>query len=213
MAIEDILVIFHDYFDQHKKPSISDFDKWLSVGSRRNTYYFIKKGVLNPDLTFKERRSSVLRLIRKPWDGKWRFVVFDIPEKERNFRDVVRRRLKELDFKQLQRSVWFSPLPLRKMIKKIDKRIDDYDYLTVIEGKIYRDDPKRIVRNKWDISTWVKKAQRWISKVENKQELDERNQNIFWELVLDHPKVPLDLLPRNWPLEEIVNLFTSKKVV
>ncbi len=42
------------------------------------------------------------------WDGKWRVVIFDIPEQKRIIRNLFRRNLKRWGFKQLQKSVWIS---------------------------------------------------------------------------------------------------------
>lgn len=43
------------------------------------------------------------------WDGKWRLVVFDIPEKKRAGRDALRSKIKELGFYKLQKSVFIFP--------------------------------------------------------------------------------------------------------
>ncbi len=50
-------------------------------------------------------------LIKRPkiWDKKWRLVIFDIPENRKKFRDALRRKLKELDFYELQKSVFVFP--------------------------------------------------------------------------------------------------------
>lgn len=47
----------------------------------------------------------------KRWDGKWRVVAFDIPEKHKGLRDVFRMRLGQLGLTQLQESVYVSPYP------------------------------------------------------------------------------------------------------
>ena len=47
----------------------------------------------------------------KHWDGKWRVVVFDIPEKRRGARDSLRSYLKRLGFHELQKSVFIHPYP------------------------------------------------------------------------------------------------------
>jgi DNA-binding transcriptional regulator PaaX len=52
----------------------------------------------------------------KKWDGKWRLVFFDIPEKDRRFRDILRQHLYNLDFKKIQQSVFVSPYPFEKPI-------------------------------------------------------------------------------------------------
>ncbi len=52
-------------------------------------------------------------VIPKPgrWDGKWRIVIFDIPNKFTRAREALRRKLKEFDFYQLQKSAWIYPYP------------------------------------------------------------------------------------------------------
>ena len=45
-------------------------------------------------------------------DGISRLVIFDIPERERRKRDVVRAELTACDFRQLQKSVWIGETPL-----------------------------------------------------------------------------------------------------
>jgi len=42
-----------------------------------------------------------------------------------------------------------------------------------------------------------------------KDELDRRKiEREFWDMIADHPKVPLALLPSNWPLNSLVVAFT-----
>ena len=53
------------------------------------------------------------------WDGKWRIVVFDIPEKLRKGRDALREKLKELGFYELQKSVLVFPYQCQDEIEFI----------------------------------------------------------------------------------------------
>ncbi|EKD56663.1 MAG: hypothetical protein ACD_58C00123G0009 [uncultured bacterium] len=43
------------------------------------------------------------------WDGKWRVVIFDIPEDRKLGRNALRRKMKQLEFYQLQKSVFCYP--------------------------------------------------------------------------------------------------------
>jgi DNA-binding transcriptional regulator PaaX len=43
------------------------------------------------------------------WDGKWRIVLFDIPENNKRKRDVFRCCLKRLNFYEFQKSVFIHP--------------------------------------------------------------------------------------------------------
>lgn len=50
------------------------------------------------------------------WDGKWRIVMFDIPNTSTFVRDVFRRKLKEFGFYRLQKSIWVFPFPCREEV-------------------------------------------------------------------------------------------------
>jgi len=50
------------------------------------------------------------------WDGRWRIVFFDIPEKFRERRDIFRNFLKQLGFIEIQKSVWVHPYPCKDQI-------------------------------------------------------------------------------------------------
>ena len=49
--------------------------------------------------------------IKKPakWDGEWRIVIFDIPERFKKAREALRMKLKDLGFSELQKSVLVLP--------------------------------------------------------------------------------------------------------
>jgi len=50
------------------------------------------------------------------WDGKWRLIVFDIPEKLKSGRNALRERIKKLGFYELQKSVWVYPYECKNEI-------------------------------------------------------------------------------------------------
>ena len=78
---------------------------------------------------FEAKRVALLyRPQKRRWDGYWRVVVFDIPEKLRKVRTLLRDELREVGFKMLQGSVWISPDECEEYIKllKADRRIGKY---------------------------------------------------------------------------------------
>ncbi len=77
--------------------------------------------------------GSVKTFIKpKKWDGKWRIVIFDIPENDRVFRDILRKHLYTLEFKQLQQSVFVSPYPCEKTILDLVRLYNAGKYVRVI---------------------------------------------------------------------------------
>lgn len=78
-------------------------------------------------------------LLSKPedeiaWDGKWRLVIFDIPEKKRLVRDILRRRLKLWEFKPWQKSVWASKKNITTKLRNFIKELGIEDWVLVIES-------------------------------------------------------------------------------
>lgn len=58
-----------------------------------------------------ERYQILNPVISKPskWDGKWRVVIFDVPNKNKTRRDGFRRKIVELGFEKVQESVYVYP--------------------------------------------------------------------------------------------------------
>ena len=52
----------------------------------------------------------------KRWDGRWRLVMYDVPNRRKQMRDVFRQTLKGLGFYQLQESVWLFPYPCEEQV-------------------------------------------------------------------------------------------------
>lgn len=67
------------------------------------------------------------------WDGKWRVVVFDIPEQKRIVRNLFRRHLKKWGFKQLQKSVWISQSNCYDRLVSYIKDLGLKRYITTME--------------------------------------------------------------------------------
>jgi len=76
--------------------------------------------------------NSIRFKIPQHWDKKWRIVSFDIPEKERFFRKVLRDHLKALNFLQLQQSVFISPHPYEKPMAKLVAFYNAEPYVQII---------------------------------------------------------------------------------
>jgi DNA-binding transcriptional regulator PaaX len=77
---------------------------------------------------------SKMKLEDEKWDGKWRVVIWDIPEKRRSARDVLRFKLKQLGFIRWQRSVWISKKNCTKLLRDYIKSVGISDWVKVIES-------------------------------------------------------------------------------
>lgn len=62
----------------------------------------------------KLKSMSIVR--QKKWDGKWRLVMFDVPENKRRARLSINGMLKKIGCMQYQKSVFITPFPCKKEI-------------------------------------------------------------------------------------------------
>jgi hypothetical protein len=85
-----------------------------------------KKSVLQFDL----EKITVKR--PKKWDGYWRLVLFDIPEKHKLGRESLRSKLKQLGFCQLQKSCFIHPFDCKSEITFISEIFEVAPYVNFI---------------------------------------------------------------------------------
>lgn len=69
------------------------------------------------------------------WDGKWRIVIFDIPENQRVVRNLFRRRLKNWGFRIWQQSVWITKRDVTKKLNMLIKDLKLEDWVAIIESQ------------------------------------------------------------------------------
>ena len=100
----------------------------------------------------RDERESLLKLTKlgreylgdiEEWDGKYRIVIWDIPEKKRRLRDLLRRKLREWKFKSIQKSVWVSKINVNVSLRKLISELEMEKWVVVIES----DDPSLSVIN------------------------------------------------------------------
>lgn len=86
----------------------------------------------------------------KRWDGRWRVLVFDVPEYRKSLRDKMRRTLAAVGFLRLQDSVWIYPHDCEDFVAllKADFKIGR-DVLYMIVDELEGDGP---IKKKFGLS-------------------------------------------------------------
>lgn len=80
----------------------------------------------------------------KLWDGRWRLVLYDVPHRRKQLRDVFRQTLKSLGFYQLQESVWLFPYPCEQQVSFLREYYGvGNEVLYVVATKLEDDGPYR----------------------------------------------------------------------
>ena len=80
----------------------------------------------------------------KFWDGKWRLIIYDIPQPKRRLSNLMSQTLKSLGFLALQKSVYLIPYPCQPQIEFIREYFGLGDNVLILEvSKIENDKPLR----------------------------------------------------------------------
>ncbi|HEY4509267.1 MAG TPA: hypothetical protein VJC13_03280 [Candidatus Paceibacterota bacterium] len=90
-------------------------------------------------LDFLEMNDWKMNRPRK-WDGRWRMLIFDIPERRKGLRDKIRNTLLSMGFLKLQNSAWIYPYDCEDLINllKADFKVGK-DLLYLIVDSIEND--------------------------------------------------------------------------
>lgn len=73
-----------------------------------------------------------IQIKKKKTDGRWRVVIFDIPEDKKSNREIFRKKLLQMDFIRLQDSVFVSAYPCKKEIDFLCHFLGISDFVTLI---------------------------------------------------------------------------------
>ncbi len=88
---------------------------------------------------------------RRRWDGRWRLVLFDVPEARRGTRNKLRLYLQDRGFGYLQKSVWITPDPVAEQRALLVDGPVDVEPLILLEARpAAGESDTDIVAGAWD---------------------------------------------------------------
>ena len=100
------------------------------IGQGKVWYYTLtEKG---KELAQRFEYKNIALKSRKGWDRQWRIIIFDIPERLRAKRDILRGALHRIGFVQLQKSVWVYPHDCAELLVLIRRDLHLYKYVLYI---------------------------------------------------------------------------------
>lgn len=153
--------------------------------------------------------NSILDILHQPtqhWDGKWRFVSFSIPEKDRSKRDKFRRELEALGLRSYLNSYWITPFDIKeKIIKKAELLNISDDVLIIESSEIFGKKSSDLIRA-WDFEKSREFFEQFI--IDSEKLLQNKSKttfdiklNIFnYAFILNNqPQLPIELMPKDWP--------------
>lgn len=89
--------------------------------------------LVNDRYEISDEANILLHTIAKERDGVWKMVIFDIPEKKRQVRNVIRAKLISLGFQRWQNSIWMSPYTMAPEIEEELNELAKHYFIRLIK--------------------------------------------------------------------------------
>lgn len=161
-----------------------------------------------------------------PWDGTFRCLIYDIPERERNFRDRFRYLASFGSYGQLRPGVMISPRARSSSLDEVIKQrpLGTRIHLTELRPADLAE-ARRMALEAWSLPDLSRHYQRVIASIETAlgQGLDGDQHSPDWlwrhldqwrriysevaRLQFEDPDLPQELLPAQWPARHYRNLL------
>ncbi|MEW9501534.1 phenylacetic acid degradation operon negative regulatory protein PaaX [Jeotgalibacillus marinus] len=214
--------------DQAVRAAISRMNKqgWVQAEKKGNKsfYSLTNRG----DKRMEEAANRIFKLKPEQWDGKWRMLMYTIPEEIRSIRDELRKELLWSGFGSMSNSCWISPNKLEKQVDDLIEKYDIKDYVDFFVATYESPhNSKRLVDKSWNLDAINEKYKFFITEYSQKYIIDKReiqkgamsDAECFVErtrLVHEYrkflfvdPGLPEELLPENWLGGHAASLFSE----
>lgn len=109
--------------------------KFIKISKEKDGQFKIKLTNKGQKRVLKLSIENVAIVKPSKWDGKWRIVIFDIPSEFNPAREALRRKIKELGLKQLQKSVWVFPYDCEDEILFVAEAFEVEKYVEIITAE------------------------------------------------------------------------------
>lgn len=161
------------------------------------------------------REFPLLSLSQKPWDGRWRIVSFDIPEKLKGRRETLRAKIERLGMGRLQESLYITPYDFGTDLQEFIESHGLSDHVIVFEARhTFGEDAKSLAWRVWQLEQLEERYNELLQSIYKKDMLgkeDRINRQIkFEEILLDDPLLPRELLPDDWIGFKVRKLILNK---
>jgi phenylacetic acid degradation operon negative regulatory protein len=174
-----------------------------------NQYRLTPKGFTHLCLAF-----PFFRYLIEKWDGQWRILSYEIPEKKRELRDRLRREVAGWGLGPWHRSFWLTPHPIIDSLKQLVSQKEEEKYIQAFEAQPVFGDREILIEKVWGKSELDKKYRElfkhWheiLSKDDEKINKLTRVVNEYIVMLRLDPGLPKELIGENWIGFEAFNIY------
>jgi len=215
---EKVQKIFNLSLNQKTRGTISGLIKESAIEkpeNNQNQYKLTEKGLAELYLEF-----PFFRFLKEKWDGRWRVISYEIPEKKREIRDRLRREMQGWGLGPWHRSFWLTPHPVFEVLKSLTSQKEEEKYIQAFEADHKFGDREFLIEKVWGKSALDKSYRelfkKWHEILSSNIEKVDKFKNIIGEyinLLRQDPGLPKELIGESWIGFEGWNIFKEIKSI
>lgn len=154
------------------------------------------------------------RFLKRTWDGKWRILSYEIPEKKRDLRDRLRREVAGWGLGPWHRSFWLTPHPVISSLKDLVSQKEEEQYIQAFEADHVFGDEKILIEKVWGTVALDKKYRelfkKWHDLLSGDSDKSAKLTKVigyYVDLLRIDPGLPKQLVGDSWIGFEAFNIF------
>nr|WP_026105080.1 phenylacetic acid degradation operon negative regulatory protein PaaX [Halalkalibacterium ligniniphilum] len=214
--------------EQSVRAAISRMNKqgWIQAKKQGNKsfYTLTERGKAR----IEEAAERIFKLKPHTWDGKWRILMYNIPENKRNIRDELRQELIWSGFGSLSNSCWLSPNALENQVNDMIDKYEVKDYVNFFISDYYGPNEQySLIEKCWNLEEINEKYEHFMREYSQKYVIAKNKidkgemtdgQCFVERTILVHeyrkflfvdPGLPGELLPEKWLGDSAASLFSD----
>lgn len=206
---EEILDIFDLTLNRKTIQTFDQMEKELLIERSDKSYKLTQNGFDTVVLQF-----PVFRFLKEDWDGVFRILSYEIPEKKRELRDKLRREVASWGLGPWHRSFWLTPHPIIPSLRRLVSASEEEQYVQAFESSHVFGDREILIEKVWEIdkleAQYRALFKQWHSMLSKDQDKVAKMSQVissYVEILKIDPGLPKKLLGETWIGFEAVNLF------
>lgn len=151
---------------------------------------------------------------KRIWDGRVYLITYDIPEKKKNSRELLRAFLRRTGCGMVQESVWLTPYNPKEVLEELIEERNLIGNILISDigedGSIGEEDVKTLISRIYKLGKINDQYKEFIDKHGDKEKSDRIQMTFeYLSILRDDPQLPFSLLPPDWVGDKVYRLYKS----
>lgn len=174
--------------------------------ARRNGWIKNRRRNSLPEITAEGKRRLAAVIPQydelRVWDGRMHLVTYDIPEKRKSDRALLREFLKRIGCAMLQESVWITPYNPINLVRSFveEKELSGTVIVSDLgkDGAVGEEDLRALLVRIYKLEAINERYDEWLYSTDESGLIDHNAFVQYLAILKDDPQLPFALLPPWW---------------